>query len=134
MVSIFYKSTEPLWEQRWHLHTPTSSWGNLKKLIIQSAPHKPLSWFHNVIFTGSVSIQKGDVISGCFMGEFYSRMSIVGMVKETIEVFFRLGPRTAMGTKMAPSYANIFMEKLEKTNHTICTPQATFLVSFHRRR
>ena len=45
MVSIFYKSTEPLWEQRWHLHTPTSSWGNLKKLIIQSAPHKPLSWF-----------------------------------------------------------------------------------------
>jgi hypothetical protein len=41
---------------------------------------------------------------------------------------------TAMGKKMAPSYANIFMEKLEKTNHTICTPQATFLVSFHRRR
>jgi hypothetical protein len=26
------------------------------------------------------------------MGEFYSGMSIVGMVKETIEVFFRLGP------------------------------------------
>jgi hypothetical protein len=34
--------------------------GKLEKLIIQSAP------------TGSVSIQKGDVISGCFMGEFYS--------------------------------------------------------------
>jgi hypothetical protein len=30
MESIFYKSTEPLWEQIWHLHTPTSSWGNLK--------------------------------------------------------------------------------------------------------
>jgi hypothetical protein len=27
MESIFYKSTEQLWEQRWHLHTPTSSWG-----------------------------------------------------------------------------------------------------------
>ena len=27
MESIFYKSTEPLWEQRWHLHTPTSSGG-----------------------------------------------------------------------------------------------------------
>jgi hypothetical protein len=26
------------------------------------------------------------------MGKFYSRVSIVGMVKETIEVFFRLGP------------------------------------------
>jgi hypothetical protein len=26
------------------------------------------------------------------MGEFYSGMNIVGMVKETIEVFFRLGP------------------------------------------
>jgi hypothetical protein len=36
----------------------------------------------------------------------------------------------AMGTNMAPSYANIFMEKLEKTNHTICTLQASFLVSF----
>ena len=43
MESISYKSTEQLWEQRWHLHTPTSSWGNLKKLIIQS--HKPLSLF-----------------------------------------------------------------------------------------
>jgi hypothetical protein len=30
MESIFNNSTEPLWEQRWHLHTPTSSWGNLK--------------------------------------------------------------------------------------------------------
>jgi hypothetical protein len=30
LESILYKSTEPLWEQRWHLHTPTSSWGNLK--------------------------------------------------------------------------------------------------------
>ena len=45
LESILYKSTEPLWEQRWHLHTPTSSWGNLKKLIVQSAPHKPRSWF-----------------------------------------------------------------------------------------
>jgi hypothetical protein len=45
MESIFYKSPEPLWEKRWHLHTPTSSWRNLKKLIIQSAPLKPLSWF-----------------------------------------------------------------------------------------
>jgi hypothetical protein len=36
--------------------------------------------------------QKGDVIFRCFMGEFYSGMNIVGMVKETIEVFFRLGP------------------------------------------
>ena len=26
------------------------------------------------------------------MGEFYSGVNIVGMVKETIEVFFRLGP------------------------------------------
>jgi hypothetical protein len=43
------------------------------------------------MFTGSVSIQKGDVISGCFMGEFYSGVSIVGMVKETIEIFFRIG-------------------------------------------
>jgi hypothetical protein len=40
---------------------------------------------------------------------------------------------TAMGTKMAPAYANSFMRKLEKINHTICTSQATFLVSFHRR-
>ena len=32
MESIFYKSTEQLWEQRWHLHTPTSSWGSLKNL------------------------------------------------------------------------------------------------------
>jgi hypothetical protein len=30
MESMFYKSSEPLWEQRWHLHTPTFSWGNLK--------------------------------------------------------------------------------------------------------
>ena len=30
MESMFYKSTEPLWEQRWHLQTPTFSWGNLK--------------------------------------------------------------------------------------------------------
>ena len=36
--------------------------------------------------------QKGDVISGCFMGEFYSGVKIVGMVKETIKVFFRVGP------------------------------------------
>jgi hypothetical protein len=27
------------------------------------------------------------------MGEFYSGVNIVGMVKETIEVFFRLGGR-----------------------------------------
>ena len=40
----------------------------------------------NTIFTGSVSILKGDVISGCFMGEFYSGVNIVGMIKETIEV------------------------------------------------
>ena len=26
------------------------------------------------------------------MGEFYNGVNIVGMVKETIEVFFRLGP------------------------------------------
>ena len=26
------------------------------------------------------------------MGEFYSGVNIVGMVKETIEIFFRLGP------------------------------------------
>ena len=45
MESIFYKSTEQLWEQRWHLHTLTSSWGNLKKLIKQSASHKPFTWF-----------------------------------------------------------------------------------------
>jgi hypothetical protein len=32
------------------------------------------------------------VISRCFMGEFYSGVNIVGVVKETIEVFFRLGP------------------------------------------
>ena len=44
-----------------------------------------------VIFTGSVSIQKRDVISGCFMGEFYSGVNIADMVKETIEDFFRLG-------------------------------------------
>ena len=30
MESIFYTSTEPQWEQRWHLHTPTSSWRSLK--------------------------------------------------------------------------------------------------------
>ena len=41
---------------------------------------------------------------------------------------------TAIGTKMAPSYANIFMGKLEKINHTICTLQANFLVSFHTQR
>jgi hypothetical protein len=41
--------------------------------------------------------------------------------------------RTAMGTTMAPSYANIFMGKLKKTNYTIFTPEAIFLVSFHRR-
>jgi hypothetical protein len=50
-----------------------------------------VSW-HNTIFTGSLNIQKGDVISGCFMSEIYGEVSIVGMVKETIEVFFRLGP------------------------------------------
>jgi hypothetical protein len=47
---------------------------------------------HNTIFTGGVSIQKGDIFSRCFMGECYSGVNIVGMVKETIEVFFRLGP------------------------------------------
>jgi hypothetical protein len=72
------------------------------------------------------------------MGELYSGVNIVGMVKETIEVFpteclvqlltlvlkhnnftfngehFLQINGTAMGTKMAPSYANIFMGKLEK--------------------
>jgi hypothetical protein len=47
--------------KQWHLHTPTSSWGNLKNL----------------------------------------------------EHFLQING-TAMGTKMAPSYANIFMGKLEK--------------------
>jgi hypothetical protein len=41
--------------------------------------------------TSSNIKKKGDVISRCFMGEFYSGVNIVGMVKETIEVFFRLG-------------------------------------------
>ena len=27
---IFNKPTEPLWEQRWLFHTPTSSWRNMK--------------------------------------------------------------------------------------------------------
>ena len=44
------------------------------------------------IFTGSVRIQKGDVISGCFMSQFYSGVNIAVMVKEMIEVLFRLGP------------------------------------------
>ena len=51
-----------------------------------------LLYMSNTIFTGSVSIQKEDVSSGCFMSEFYSGVNIVGMVKETIEGFFRLGP------------------------------------------
>ena len=38
------------------------------------------------IFTGSVRIQKGDVISGCFMGEFYSGVNIVGVVKGYIYI------------------------------------------------
>jgi hypothetical protein len=47
----------------------------------------------NTIFTGSVSIHKGDVSSGCFMSECYSGVNIVGMVKEAMmEVFYRLGP------------------------------------------
>jgi hypothetical protein len=33
-----------------------------------------------------------DVSSGCFMSEFYSGVNIVGMVKEAMEVFFRIGP------------------------------------------
>ena len=33
-----------------------------------------------------------DVSSGCFMSEFYSEVNIVGMVKEAMEVFFRIGP------------------------------------------
>ena len=37
-------------------------------------------------------MQKGDVISGCFTSEIYGEVNIVGMVKETIEIFFRLGP------------------------------------------
>ena len=44
------------------------------------------------IFTGSVRIQKGDVISGCFMSQFYNGVNIAVMVKKMIEVFFRLDP------------------------------------------
>ena len=33
-----------------------------------------------------------DVNSGCFMSEFYSEVNIIGMVKEAMEVFFRIGP------------------------------------------
>ena len=33
-----------------------------------------------------------DVSSGCFMSEFYSGVNIVGMVKEAMEVFFRIDP------------------------------------------
>ena len=51
-----------------------------------------LLYMSNTIFTGSVSIQKEDVSSGCFMSEFYSGVNIVGMVKEAMKVFFRLGP------------------------------------------
>ena len=67
----------------------TTLWGQVLMFICRFVVY--VSW-HNTIFTGGVSIQKGDVISRCFMGEFYSGVNIVGVVKETIEVFFRLGP------------------------------------------
>ena len=44
MENILYKSTEPLWEQRWHLHAPISSWGTLKNKLNNLHPQKPLSW------------------------------------------------------------------------------------------
>jgi hypothetical protein len=49
-------------------------------------------------FTGSVRIQKGDVISGCFMSQFYNGVNIAVMVKNMIEVFFRLDPGNKDGT------------------------------------
>jgi hypothetical protein len=41
MESILYKSTEPLWEQWWHLHAPISSWGTLKNKLYNLHPRSP---------------------------------------------------------------------------------------------
>jgi hypothetical protein len=73
----------------WRSMCGTTLWGQVLMFICRFVVY--VSW-HNTIFTGSVSIQKGNVISGCFMGEFYSGMNFVDMFKETFEVFFRLGP------------------------------------------
>ena len=47
----------------------TTLWGQVLMCICRFVLY--VSW-HHTIFTGSVSIQIRDVISGCFMGEFYS--------------------------------------------------------------
>ena len=39
---------------------------------------------------------------------------------------------TAMDTKMAPSYANIFMQKFEKTTARIVYLKTVFLVQIYR--
>jgi hypothetical protein len=101
----------------------TILWGQVLMFICRFVLYY-VSW-HNTIFTGSLSIQKGNVISGCFMSECYGGVNIVGMVKETIEVFFWLGPlhvnvvcetkpgKWLVGCRLY-DYANIFMGKFEK--------------------
>jgi hypothetical protein len=52
----------------------TTLWGQVLMFICRFVVY--VSW-HNTIFTGGVSIQKGDVMSRCFMGEFKSGWTLL---------------------------------------------------------
>jgi hypothetical protein len=141
--------------------------GKLEKLIIQSAPHKPLSWFCFIddvdmkwteseickkcsplnvkllCFSTNVSNWTRHSVGGSFTA-LWSQASRHASIPSSCGMLV-YNDVTSIETRMVPEGSG-FMDSIFafirqhlhgeswKTYHTICTSQATFLVSLHRRR